>query len=33
MMETNYFNDIEGMEEYFGYEPIYSKEDNNEQKY
>ena len=26
-METNYFNDIEGMEEYYGYEPVYTKED------
>ncbi len=29
-METNYFNDIEGMEEYYGYEPIYTKEDFDE---
>lgn len=29
-METNYFNDIEGMEEYYGYEPVYCKEDYDE---
>lgn len=29
-METNYFNDIEGMKEYYGYEPVYSKEDDYE---
>ena len=26
-METNYFNDIEGMEEYFGYEPVYKDDE------
>ena len=24
-MFTMYFNDIEGMEEYFGFEPVYSE--------
>ena len=24
-METNYFNDIEGMEEDYGYEPVYEE--------
>ena len=24
-METNYFNDIEGMEEYYGFEPVYKE--------
>lgn len=26
-METNYFNDIEGMEEYSGYEPVYGEDE------
>lgn len=26
-METNYFNDIEGMEEYYGFEPVYNKDE------
>lgn len=29
-METNYFNDIEGMEEYFGFEPVYREGELNE---
>ena len=27
-METTYFNDIEGMEEYWGYEPVYDESEN-----
>lgn len=26
-METNYFNDIEGMEEYYGFEPVYREDE------
>lgn len=26
-METNYFNDIEGMEEYLEYEPVYREDE------
>ena len=26
-METNYFNDIEGMEEYHGFEPVYREDE------
>lgn len=31
-METNYFNDIEGMEMYFGYEPVYKEGEEVENK-
>lgn len=29
-MTINYFNDIDGMEEYFGFEPVYSEGELNE---